>query len=221
MNDIETVAEAYRARFEQFGDNPRGVFWNNQETQELRFERLFKEVLPLLKPEFSVLDVGSGSAALHGYLLGQSQKHRYAGIEIVPEMVDVSRRKYPEIEVHEGDFIEWQTDRKFDVCVLSGTLNMPAGAKDWETRVFDTVSKMFRMSEVAASFNFLTGHSDFRDPSLFYMLPESIFTFCNANCSRFVTIDNGYPLYEFTVTVFHEEAVKRRFPQPEYQKYFK
>src|SRR6185312_9297066 len=87
--------EAYRKNFLEHGDTPRGVFWNNQDTQYLRFERLLKN-----------LDIGCATCSLHEYLLNKKIKHDYHGNEIVPEMVTMAKKKYPEITVKERDILK-------------------------------------------------------------------------------------------------------------------
>ncbi|MCB0359051.1 MAG: hypothetical protein KDD44_05435, partial [Bdellovibrionales bacterium] len=70
--------ELYGARFRECGDTPRGVFWNDAVTRDLRYSRLVQHIpwgigdSPLM-----LLDVGCGSATLHDYLTQRSLHHRY------------------------------------------------------------------------------------------------------------------------------------------------
>jgi hypothetical protein len=99
MNDIvQLQLDAYRANFLQYGDTPQGTYQNNAVTIEERHKQLMASLLPLLPQNFSLCDFGSGTCDLHEYLLKRGIEHRYTGIEIVPEMREVSQKKYPEIE---------------------------------------------------------------------------------------------------------------------------
>ena len=67
--------------------------WNDKETQELRFDRLLGTIPPLVQvgKEFSIHEVGYGTAALHGYLLEREISHKYSGTDIVEEMLVAAR----------------------------------------------------------------------------------------------------------------------------------
>jgi len=212
--------EAYRKNFLEHGDTPRGVFWNNQDTQYLRFERLLKN-LDITTP-FSIHDIGCATCSLHEYLLNKKIKHDYHGTEIVPEMVTMAKKKYPEITVKERDILKDTVIETCDYGIVSGTFNLKGDSneKEWENYVFALMKKLFTVSSKAVAFNFLTTYKTFTDPTLAYFNPQEVFDFCMKNFSRFVIIDHAYPLYEFTITVYKQDYMEQMYNNPLYGKYF-
>jgi len=75
-------------------------------------------------------------------------------------------------------------------------------------------------ADKAIVFNCLTSYKTFSDPTLLYFDPIKIFDFCAKNLSRFVIIDHGYPLYEFTCTVFRPEYLSKSYNNQKFNKYF-
>ncbi len=68
-NDIIKYQESlYRDNFCQKGP-PKGVFFNNKETQNLRFKILLEDILLNDTSKFSIHDIGAGLADLHTYLI--------------------------------------------------------------------------------------------------------------------------------------------------------
>jgi SAM-dependent methyltransferase len=215
------MQEAYGRQLREHGDSPQATFQNDRTTQELRFERLLRCLLPAPGP-VSIHDVGCGLCDLHAYLQRRGVAHEYSGSEIVPEMAELARRKHPGLMVVERDITDPPTTDTYDIVVLSGTFNLPAGVEraEWDGHCRATVERMFAMARWAIAFNFLTTYNTFSSPELHYMDPLSIFDFCERTLSRFVVVDHGYPLYEATLTVFREEFVRSRHGEQELQKYF-
>lgn len=220
---IKNQIEAYRENFLLHKDSPRGTHQNNRETQYLRFERLLASFKEGLIKTATLHDFGCGICDLHEYLSSRHIHINYSGTEIVGEMVELVRLKFPHIQVFNRDIISEQPNEKHDFVVSSGVFNLPGGTPlvDWKQFVFDAVDAMFRMSNKAISFNMLTTYSTFSDPNLFYMDPKEMVDYCIRKHSRFVSLDQGYPLFEWTLTVWKPEAVEVKYAQPQYLKYFK
>lgn len=219
---IKAQLDAYRPNFIAHGDTPEGTFQNNSETQQLRFERIIRE-FELDKNCYTLHDIGCGTCDLHQYLLDKKIAHQYSGIEIVPEMIELSRKKYPNISVENFNLITDKNIPMADVTLLSGTLNLNTGGNEAEITEFvcSMIKRMFEISRIGISFNMLTSHRTFTDPDLAYFDPAFILDFCIKNLSRFVHIDHAYPLFEFSVTVFQKDYMKQKFETEAFKKYFK
>lgn len=223
MNDIiQSQIDAYRPNFLQYGDTPQGTFQNNISTIEERHKQLMTLLLPLLPLNFSLCDFGSGTCDLHGYLLKCGIKHRYTGIEIVPEMREISLKKYPDIEILGSNILDDQFTTTYDVVVASGTFNLRGNVEIdlWESYVLSIIAKMYKISRIGIAYNAITAYSDFRADSLYYMNPDLAITHTQREMSRFFTLSSAYPLFEFTMTVFHPEIVSNAYPEQEFSKYF-
>lgn len=220
---IQEQLYVYRPNYLKFGNSPEGTFQNNIETQFERFRNLLNPLLECKSSDFGICDVGSGISDLHLYLKENNILHSYTGIEIVPEMVEEAQKRYPETKILNIDFLSDDFNEEYDFFVLSGTFNIPGAipTNEWEQFLFNTISKMYKLSKIGISFNTLTTYSTFFDDSLYYPAPEKIFSFIQKNLSRFCLINTMYPLYEVSYTVLKPQLVKEKYPIPAFNKYFK
>jgi len=218
---VDAQRRMYGAALELHGDSPKSTLQNNRETQYLRFDRLFRQVLPL-SGKISIHDVGCGLADLHTFLIERGIDHDYSGTEIVPDMCRIASNRYPGIKLHNDDFFSHAAPDLFDVVVMSGVLNKSNGIAEpeWRKFAFDLVRAMYSASRVAIAFNFLSSYRTRTDETLCYFDPREIFDFCSRDLSRHVIVDHGYPLFEATVTVFKPKAVRQHYPDPAFEKYF-
>jgi len=212
--------DIYRKNFQQHGDKPEGMFWNNKETQYLRFERLLKNLD--LSSSFSVHDIGCGTADLHQYLLEKKVKHNYHGTDLVPEMIAAAKKKFPDIKLFERDVLKDKSVEVCDYVIVSGTFNLrgKTDEKEWNNYVFRLMKRAYEISSKGVAFNFLNTYKTFSDPTLAYFNPQEVFDFCMKNFSRFVILDHSYPLFEFTTTIFKADYMKSRYDSSVYGKYF-
>jgi hypothetical protein len=221
-NHVQRQRERYRTNFLEFGATPQGLFWNNRETQYLRFERLVNNLLS--KDDcFTIHDVGAGVCDLHRYLLERGVKHTYSGTEIVQEMVSQSHTVYPDVRLYNRDFLEAPLDEKYDYVVLSGVFNLATGedALEQHEHVHRLLLHMFALADKAIAFNFLSTYKTLTADSLHYFDPKDLFDFCMTRLSRFVILDHAYPLYEGTICVFKEKDIAGRYDKRIYGKYFR
>lgn len=82
----------------------------------------------LIPPDASVLEIGCGS----GQLLAQIRAARKVGVDLAPTQIEAARKRVPEGEFHvqAGELLELSStcarDGKFDVIIISDTLNLAA-----------------------------------------------------------------------------------------------
>jgi ubiquinone/menaquinone biosynthesis C-methylase UbiE len=82
----------------------------------------------LIPPDASVLEIGCGS----GVLLSQIRAARKVGIDLAPAQIEAAKRRVPEGEFHvqAGELLNLAEttgrDEKFDVIIISDTLNLAA-----------------------------------------------------------------------------------------------
>lgn len=211
----------YRPAFLEHGDSPQSTHQNNYATQHLRFETL---VAHLLRggSHNTLEDIGCGICDLYAYLKTQAADVTYSGTEVVPEMVEFARQKYPEIRVINRDIVNESIEDTYDFVVLSGTFNMPGATPhdDWKAFCFAVIRAMYGMCRKAIAFNFLTTHNTFSAPELFYLDPAEATEFCLTQLSRFVELRHAYPLYEGTVTVYRPDYIRTLHQDPALSKYF-
>jgi SAM-dependent methyltransferase len=196
------VSAYYSASLLKHGTSAKGVDWNTEASQILRFKQLIRVIEAGTR--FSITDVGCGYGAFYPFLKTAFNDFHYAGYDISDSMIEAAQKLHPRDEN-----CEWTQDpsalRKSDYAVASGIFNVRLHYPDdvWQDYVLDSLSFLDRMSTKGFSFNMLTSFSDpaYRRADLYYADPIYYFRFCKEHFSRFVTLYHDYPLYEFTISV--------------------
>ena len=199
---LSEVASYYSEKLAQHGETPRGVDWNGEESQNLRFEQLCKIVT---KPEvFSLNDLGCGYGALFDFLENQYQAVSYLGVDVSGGMIQAAKQRYQDNA--KARFItSAEPDGLADYGVASGIFNVRLGRSEaeWRDYLEVTVDVLDRTSRLGFAFNCLTSYSDkdkMRD-YLYYADPSQLFDLCKRRYSRQVALLHDYGLYEFTILV--------------------
>jgi SAM-dependent methyltransferase len=196
------VAHYYSEKLAQYGDTPRGVDWNGEESQTLRFEQLSKIVAGA--GAFSLNDLGCGYGALLDFLSDRLPLASYLGIDVCKDMVAIARRR------HQGHkqarfLTAAEPDRIADYGVASGVFNVRLGRNDaeWFDYLQGALDVLDRTSRRGFAFNCLTSYSDEdkKRDYLYYAAPCRLFDLCKRKYSRHVSLLHDYGLYEFTILV--------------------
>jgi hypothetical protein len=202
-SDIEARVGAYYAgRLAEHGVTARGVDWNGEPSQHLRFEQLMRVVRH--DAGVSVNDWGCGYGALVDWLDAHRVAAEYCGYDIAPAMVAAATDRYagrPGVTFT----ADAQAVPVADYTVASGIFNVPAGATDdeWSGYMAATLERMAAVSRRGIAFNVLTSYSDPErmEERLHYADPCRWFDWCKRTLSRHVALLHDYGLYEFTILV--------------------
>jgi SAM-dependent methyltransferase len=205
---LEDVGNYYTEKVKTFGTTPKGVDWNSEESQQMRFEQLTKVISG--DEKFSILDYGCGYGSLFGWLEEQKKSFLYEGFDISEEMLSEARKRYGMSfgsDVTTGRLFgnKIPPSVEFDYVIASGIFNVKLDKtdKEWKAYITSTLRKMNKLSEKGFAFNILTKYSDkeFMKDNLYYADPGYWFDFCKKNFSKHVALLHDYPLYEFTILV--------------------
>jgi ubiquinone/menaquinone biosynthesis C-methylase UbiE len=197
------VSQYYTEKVMAHGTTSRGVDWNGQESQWLRFVQLCR-VLPAHQP-FSILDYGCGYGEMYRYLADQYPNFSYVGCDISEEMLAQARTylaNQPNVQL-----VNNQRDPLpgADYLVASGILNVKLGfsTSQWEDYIRQTLHEFNRLATKGFAFNLLTSYSDapYMRDHLYYGNPSYFFDYCKQNFSKYIALLHDYPLYEFTIIV--------------------
>ena len=195
------VNEYYTGKLQQFGATPKGVDWNGEESQYLRFKNLL-QIIDNPTKSFTILDYGCGYGSMFEYMQLHFSKFHFTGFDISEQMIAHARKNLSIGNVY------WNTNRDdalYDYIVTSGIFNVKL--KNDETTWWDYVMKELdwinNHSVKGFAFNMLTSYSDkeFMRDNLFYANPADVFDHCKRKYSKFVALLHDYPLYEFTILV--------------------
>jgi len=200
---LDEVATYYAEKLAEHGDTPRGVDWNGEEGQLVRFAQLCK----IIDPEtlnFSVNDLGCGYGALLSYLREKYATCTYIGVDVSREMIEAAEQRHAASD--QARFItSAEPDQIADYGVASGIFNVRLGRTDaeWFNYILGTLDVLDHTSSRGFAFNFLTSYSDEdkKRDYLYYADPCRLFDLCKRRYSRQVALLHDYGLYEFTILV--------------------
>ncbi len=201
MEDIHNdISNYYTEKITTHGATPKGVDWNGEEGQVIRFEQISKVIA---SDDFSVNDLGCGYGKYLSFLGMHYENYKYKGYDLSQEMIKFAKSEYPG-----GDFSIIDTPDQIyvaDYTVASGifSVRMNFTESDWLSYVSKTLDAMSEKSLKGFSFNMLTKYSDkeFMRDDLYYADPMFFFDYCKKKYSRNVAVLHDYGLYEFTIIV--------------------
>ena len=198
---LAEVAQYHSTKLAEYGETPRGVDWNGEDDQKLRFEQVCK-IIDV--DHFSINDLGCGYGALYDFLVSKKKSFSYLGVDVSEGMIRAAEKRYKGLP--QARFaLSNEFDEAADFGVASGIFNVRMGRSDDQWRIYleATLDLLDRTSRIGFAFNCLTTYSD-RDKMrdyLYYADPCALFDLCKRRYSRNVTLLHDYELYEFTILV--------------------
>jgi len=197
--NLDQVKSYFDQRIREHGASPRGVDWNSEASQKLRFDQLLKVVEV---PRFSILDYGCGYVALADYLVEKGYEAEYYDFDILENTIELAR------QVHAGKpqrvfFSEKAKLAEVDYLVARGIFNVRGNNPfdTWTGYVVGLLKQFNSLSRKGFSSNFLTKYSDAdrMRPDLYYGDPCFLFDYCKRHFSKNIVLLHDYNLYDFTL----------------------
>src|SRR2546421_9667918 len=199
---LDKVERYYSARFVEHGATARGVDWNGEESQKVRFRELLR--IAAGRRAFSLNDVGCGYGALVDFLEQELLDVQYAGFDLSRPMIDHAQERHPT----RAFVLDVDALSVADYTVASGIFNVKLDTSDeeWTPYVLETVRMMSDRSRRGFAFNMLTSYSDAERcrPDLYYGDPAFFFDICKRSYARDVALLHDYALWEWTILVRKE-----------------
>ena len=199
---LENINHYYTDKIKIYGATPKGVDWNGEESQFIRFEQLSKIIN---KDIFSINDIGCGYGKYFEYLQNRFLNFNYYGFDLSQEMINNAKSLYSN---KGGGFMQvdnLENIDKADYSVASGifSVKMEHNESEWLSYILATLEEMNEKSIKGFSFNMLTKYSEkeYMRDNLYYADPLFIFDYCKRNFSKQVALLHDYGLYEFTILV--------------------
>src|SRR3989337_438604 len=95
MNLDETqkkLNQYFTEKLETFGTTAKGVDYNGEQAQQIRFGELVKVIRP--HEPFSVIDYGCGYGAMFDFLQQRGWRFEYYGVDLIEKMVLAGRETH-------------------------------------------------------------------------------------------------------------------------------
>ena len=198
-NDKKLIQNRYNERLNKYGENIEALASGTIERRTIRFDILTEIGI---ENGSSVLDVGCGFADFFKHLKEKNIDVLYTGIDIVPELIKVSKLKYPGLDLQYRDLQkEPFMKSSYDYVVCSQVFNLEMGSNSNEVLVKEMIKIMFKIARKGVAIDFLTSYVDFKQEHLHYYEPEKIISY-SKKLTRRITLRHDYPLFEFCVYLF-------------------
>ncbi|WP_025662194.1 class I SAM-dependent methyltransferase [Rhizobium sp. IBUN] len=196
------IANYYSGKLAEHGPSARGVDWNSEQSQVLRYEQLSR-VIDLVGG-FSINDLGCGYGGYFDYLARKYDRIQYNGFDLSADMISAAQHRFARNDCARF-MVAGEPDSVVDFGIASGIFNvrLDSPGDSWSAHVLRTLDVMNSTSRRGFAFNCLTSYSDqekMRD-YLYYSNPGNLFDHCKRNYSHNVALLHDYGLYEFTILV--------------------
>jgi SAM-dependent methyltransferase len=192
----QVVIDFFRLHVQRYNDW-RALGWQSRQTQYGRFAVLV-EIGSLARTR--VLDVGCGLGDLYGYLQLQGIPVVYTGYDLLPDMVERARQRYPAVRFEVRDVLQDLGEEHFDYILSSGAFNVNFGEN--LLAVQRVLRQMVARCSRGVAINFLKRTADAsRDPIFHYYDPQEMLMFCRTLCSH-VRLRQGYLPNDFTLYLY-------------------
>ena len=183
----------YAPLLEEHGTSFRAVDWGSAQGQALRF-RMLLDVGDWRQA--SILDVGCGVGHLAGHLAVRKAKGRYLGIDMLPEMIERARARYPRRHFAVGDILDSGVSWKADYVLSSGSFTFTDAAL-----MKRSIAAMFAACRRGVAFNALSAWSKRRQTDEFHADPLTTLAFCRRLTPKLV-LRHDYLPHDFTVYLY-------------------
>ncbi|ETX02858.1 MAG: hypothetical protein ETSY1_02060 [Candidatus Entotheonella factor] len=192
----ENVADFFNFHVRYFGDDWRALGWHSRRTQFKRFAVLC-EVGTLHQTR--ILDLGCGLGDLYAYLRKEGITVDYVGCDLLPEMVNRARRRFPDVHFEVRDAFNGLGDEHYDYILSSGAFNIDFGHN--LTAVQATLRQMLAHCTRGVAINFLSVKDKNRDAIFFHYDPQEMQAYCQTFCER-VELREDYLPNDFTLYLY-------------------
>jgi SAM-dependent methyltransferase len=204
--DYRAIVAHYESCLAQHGDNHRGVDWPNAEDAKKRY-RVMLEVVRASDPRpLKMLDFGCGAGHLLEYLREERRQDiHYIGLDASAKFIDLSRRKFPEVEFLCADVMaEELTVQDVDYVVMNGVFTEKCSLSFeamWQ-HFCSVLRRVFPVARRGIAFNLMSKHVDWERDDLFHVPLDLLAGFIKQELSRNYVMRADYGLYEYTTYVY-------------------
>ena len=178
------ISNIYTKRFNKYQNTPKGVFWNNKLSQDLRLNIILDKIVSNLKNnKFSIADVGCGYGRLYEIIKERNLDKiiEYNGFDINQEFINFCKNKK---EFENGQFtVSSFPLKKADYVIMSGTYNLTPtnNINLWENYIIKNLKSNWNVVGKGMIFNCLIKERRIIDKTLYYSELSWIKKMCEEN----------------------------------------
>lgn len=198
LADGSETSRFYEEHIRRFGYSYRALGFGRRASQEKRFEAALG--MGSLHGK-RLLDVGCGFGDLLAWLNARGIEPDYTGIDICKPMIERCRKRFANTgaKFMVGDALTFVPADPYDYIVASGIFGYNAG--DTRKRVQPTLERLFDLTHIALSVNFLSRRAPTRSPGRLYLHPADVLQFA-LKLTPAVRLDHSYLPNDFTLCLY-------------------
>ena len=200
----------YTPIFQRHGTSPQGVDWGPVgEDLSMRVDRMLEltDRGSVPGPRISILDVGCGYGTLLDEIKRRQMAVDYHGIDLSDAMIAAARQRHPDAEWTAQDILKAELP-VFDYVICNGLLmlKLDIPLREMDEFAKAVVRRMFDLCRIGVAFNMMSTHVNFMVSHTFYRNPVEWLAWCMTELSPRVRLDHAYPLFDFTIHLYREDA---------------
>lgn len=205
MNEYLKIIKHYEDCLEKHGDNHKGVDWPNYD----EMIRRYKIMLEIAREQnFSVLDVGCGTAGLLEYINTiKGRQIVYSGLEISAKFFEIAKNKFPENQFYNLDLLKNDQGLKAsDYVVMNGvfTERRDLSFDQMYDYFLELLVKSYSFCKKGLAFNVMSKNVDWEREDLFHVPKDRLEKDLSKKLSRNIIFRCDYKLFEYTVYVYKD-----------------
>lgn len=163
----QRIVARHKSSLYQHGMDPRALFWQDEQVQQLRFDILLECGI---QSGDSVLDVGCGFADLYRYMQAKGLDVAYTGIDLSPDLLEAARQRDPSLAIATGDIFDFNPHaQSYDWVLMSGALNEPL--QDNGDYLRRCLPRFYDSARKGVAFNLLNADYPWSERALFHLQP--------------------------------------------------
>ena len=203
--DKEKIATRYQERIRQVGHGPAAI-GEPKGRQGYYFDFLLQ--FEGMRPDDSIIDIGCGYGDLYGYLRSKGWRGDYLGVDIVPDLIDEAKRRYPEARFKIQDIQEEKVAEPFDWCICCHALTSDTQKTPFLTHAGEMLRLMWNSCRRGLVFNMLSPLADYTNPIHARPPIGAVVDLVTSLTGRF-TLRHDYMPFEYAVYAYKENQIDR------------
>lgn len=209
-----SLAAHYRECLKKYGDRSLGMDWP-RETDNLRrfavMAALFEQDLLSSGKRIKLLDFGCGTSHFFEFLrtTGLAKRIDFMGIDIVPESIEISKRKFPGNKYLCLDILaSTEALGTHDYITINGIFTQKRSMTEREMRKFleRVLARLYPCFRRGLAFNTMSDQVDFRRRGAFHIDLDWAAKMLAKKFSRHFLVRHDYGLFENTFYLFKKEC---------------
>lgn len=187
----------YLRAFSEHGESPKSLKWISYKSVAKRYRQLVRD---LNFENKTILDAGCGMGDLLPFIYAKSSNFDYLGVDIIPEFIDIAKKRYEGNAFKVADVFGKDFNQKFDVIVSSGIMNH--NISDWLEVRKKMIVKLFDLANEVLAFNMAGALNPIpSDQKIAYANAKEILDFCATLTPKLILKTHYHPK-DFTVVMF-------------------